>query len=341
MQISKRLWITMKTVGKGTATGIALLTLWYTLTPATLVFSETPHQSLLAVHSYSNHNLELRVDGTVVNDPFLSEVKIENNSWKPIKPDAFTDSFPGTGAGLLLKVSNPECRILTADVTRMQPSNRPLAKLGINRSQTGLVTGVAIKPIGLNPSDSFDVRVITDGDPGKITIHGYLTDCKIQAAGYNWEQLNNLISSAFSLLQTVGSLLSFVWLFMFLFVVYTIYSVFMMIKRLWRKFTFNSKIGGHVSSPAHAQKILASTDSFDALARTLDLKTTAEVSMLRTKLAERIGPLEQSDHSLVPAASTESQCEKIPVLRAISSEEPSNESQNDCENSLLTSESAG
>ena len=338
MQISKRVWTTIKTAGKGTATVIALFTLWYTLTPATLVYSETPHQSLLAVHSCSNHNLELRVDGTVVNDPFLSEVKIENNSWKPIKPDAFTDSFPGSGPGLLLKVSNPKCRILTADVTRMQPSNRPLAKLSINRSQTGLVAGVAIKPIGLNPSDSFELRLITDGDPGKITVDGYLTDCKIQTASYNWEQLYNLISSAFSLLQTVGSLLSFVWLFMFLFVFYTVYSIFMLIKRQWRKFTFNSKIGSHVASPAHAQKILASTDDFDALAKTLELKTTEEVSMLRTKLAEHIGPL--ADHASLPAASTESQSQNIPVLTTGSSADNSAEPQNDNENRLLTSDAS-
>lgn len=261
---------------------IAFFAIYATSFPATLKFSILKSQSLLEFQPETNHRLELLLDRTVVDKPFITDIKIENSGLKPIRADSFNE-IPRIGRGLLLKVGESG-RIVAVDVKAMKPENRPPVEL-INSSSLTARNEILIKPFSLNAADSVEIQVITSGDPKEISPNGYISDCCLQNSGsFSLGVLKDPIGLAFTAFHTGASILTWLWTCSVLFVIYQVAKLFRAIGR-WLEPTLEKKVSAEVESPSRALAILTSEKDFEDLAKHLEL-SKSEHEKLRTELGK-------------------------------------------------------
>ena len=258
------------------------------LVPTTLTYSTLKNESLLNLKSYDQNRLELRFDNAHVQSPFLAEVEIKNIGSKPIRPDLFTDQFGNCGIGLALSVGGSSCNVLACDVTSMKPANRaPIAvkilpPLG---RELGRRSNVFISPVALNPGESFNLRLVTDGEPTSIDLVGHITDCNIQKFDL-WKSISDLFPAFLSVFQFTGALIAFLLAAGVLFLVYCLFAIWEVIKALGKMFSSPPKLESVVSTPEQAAEALLDDGSFDELATKLKLTTPDERDGLRKSLIQ-------------------------------------------------------
>lgn len=258
------------------------------LVPTTLTYTTLKNESLLNLKSYDQNRLELRFDNARVKSPFLAEVEIKNIGSKPIRPDLFTDQFGNCGLGLALSVGGSSCNVLACDVTSMKPANRApivvriLAPLAQEQGRRG---NIFISPVALNPSESFNLRLVTDGEPTSIELVGHITDCNIQKFDL-WKSITDLLPAFLSVFQFTGALIAFLLAAGVLFLVYCIFVIWEIIKALGKFISSPPKLESVVSTPEQASEALLDDGSFDELASKLKLTTSEERDSLRKSLIQ-------------------------------------------------------
>lgn len=282
---------------------IALGTAYLTLSPANLTFTSSKPQSLLSIKSTANHRLELRVDENPVKEPFLTEIRIENTAFKPITPGAYTDEFSGYGKGLSIELVNKSCKILACDISAMKPENRAPIEFLVSTNDVGF-NSVFIKPTGLNAFDSFELKIITDGDPKTVRLRGHIADCRIQESGNFDEQIKALVANSAVFIQAIGGMLAILWTLVFAALCYVVYLVVVVCRLIWAELTFDSRLQEHVHSVEQAQSLLASKNEFDSVARSLGLKETQD-GKLRRALAKMLPSIPSEPASIVPSITSQ------------------------------------
>lgn len=141
----------------GFAVGVAgvLLSIWFYVrqrTPKALDYRLLIHQPILIGVARDRLEVLSRNTGVVVEDPHLLAIRVGNTGKKEILRSDFERPLR-----LLL---DPPTRILSSDVTRSHPSNLSVATTIGEGGQS-----VTIEPTLLNPGDSFDLQIITNGAP--------------------------------------------------------------------------------------------------------------------------------------------------------------------------------
>ncbi len=256
-----------------------------------LTYAVSEPQSLLKTQTAGEHKLILLFDGKKVQDPYLTEVHIENTGCKPISPDAFTDSFEGCGKGIKLSTASNTCTILGVDLVAMKPPDRVPAELTIFHNlleeQGGKKqnSAICLRAVALNPGESLDIQIVSDGEPTSITMVGHITDCTLQRTS-DFRDFNSILSFIWKVFQTVGTFLSYLIFGIVLLTGYAIYSFWMWFLSLFRWWGFDGRVEKLVPSATEALEILQSDKKLKELALEVNVKGNKERERLKESLSK-------------------------------------------------------
>lgn len=256
-----------------------------------LTYAVSEPQSLLKTQTAGEHKLSLSFDGKSVQNPYLTEVHIENTGCKPISPDAFTDSFEGCGKGLKLSTPSNTCTILGVELLAMKPPDRVPAELLIfhnrlgeqeNRKQN---SAICLRAIALNPGESLDIQIVSDGEPTSILMVGHITDCTLERTN-NLSDFNSILSIMWKSFQAVGTFLSYLIFGIILLTGYAIYSSWMWFLSLFRWWGFDGRVEKIVPTATEALEILQSDKKLKELASKVNIKGNKEKERLKESLSK-------------------------------------------------------
>lgn len=112
-------------------------------------------QTALTTHTAGTiKGLQVSIDGTAIESPFLSVMQISNNGKKPIPASDFEGN---------LEVRSPsDAKVIRAEVTAASPRD-------IDAKITWDSGSVRIAPLLLNPDDSITISVLTSGNRPMFT----------------------------------------------------------------------------------------------------------------------------------------------------------------------------
>jgi hypothetical protein len=295
---------------------------YYAFTRGNLSYTTSKVQSLLAIKSFSAKSLEFRLNDNVIDTPYLSEIKIYNAGLKPLAPSAYEEQFK-LGKGLELTCSNSSCKILTYEVTATSPPSR--LKNGILRGASDkTLQELLITPIGLNPNESIDITLLTDGNPGAIKLRGHITDFTIQETGdFN---LDAFTLGVLNFVQTFWNAIGFITTAVILLFFTTIMISIQALKTWKDNYTFKQQVKKFVKNPQDAQRILSSNAEFDSLGTkmNLNMKSSKAHSRLRVALAQ------------IEPATESTKCDVSPITQENTENPSTNEDLSRSANTAIT-----
>jgi hypothetical protein len=128
-----------------------LATIWpliADLNPRSLEVNVLSQSALTSATTGSIKGLQVSIDGTAIESPFLSVMQISNNGKKPIPASDFEGN-------LEIRVPS-DVKVIRAEVTTAMP-------IDIDAKITWDTGSVRIAPLLLNPDDSITISVLTSG----------------------------------------------------------------------------------------------------------------------------------------------------------------------------------
>lgn len=255
---------------------------WYMVSRGTLTYSISKMQPLLAEPSYGSHQLQLSLDNQLISEPYLAEVKIWNSGLKPLAPSAYEDEFE-LGRGLNLEVTNRKCHILACEVASMVPSNRAKHEI-LTKSSSSPPRDFLIKPIGLNPYEGFDIRLITEGSPESVRINGHITDFSIQQASeFDLVSLGSQIQNIF---QQIWNLIGLLIVLLTLAFASLVLLFFRKVKTFFENYTFDDRVRAKVKTYEEAKQLLLNQKAFvDFGTEHLNLNMKSQVAQTKLRVA--------------------------------------------------------
>ncbi len=319
-----------------------------------LTYLITRNESLVDLKTLSDSKLELRFNAVPLKTPHLTEVHVENSGSKPIEIDSYTDGFEGFGKGLLIKAGNSKCRILACTVINMNPPSRPLAEIqlrapSLDSDETSDSSAqVFLRAVALNPRDSIDLRIISDGSPMPLSIWGHISNCVIQqtTGKPEFKPTLNLVSTVFLFTGATLGFICFAILVCCFFTARSILnwtlkttaSVFGAIGKTYREASFGVNVRTKAETPERARELILSPSEFTQFAENVEAKTADEREKVRSILLDMIGPTDSSPRARQPETVDAETVSSQPMIATQATNEDDHAAREQNENSVARSE---
>lgn len=146
--------------------------------------------SVVADESKTDSHIKVTVNEVSVPSPHIVRLKVGNIGNQPVKAQDYEEYFAGT-KGLFFKPAKA-AKILSVDIESTDPPDRP--SLLVRTIESNGCSYGLLGPVNLNPGESVTLRILTDKDPGKISLHGHIAGTSLENAKDQYELWKKALS---------------------------------------------------------------------------------------------------------------------------------------------------